>query len=104
VTRNKRSGTATVALHVPAAGALELAGKGVGARWTGRSTGASASRTTVNAAGSVKLKLKAKGNAKRKLNNTGRAKLRLTVTYTPSDLRVGPSTKSKRIKLVKRLR
>jgi plastocyanin len=104
VTRNRRNGTATVALHVPAAGSLELAGKSVGARWTGRSTGASASRTTVNAAGSVKLKLKAKGKAKRKLNNTGRAKLRLTVTYTPSDLRVGPNTKSKRIKLVKRLR
>jgi hypothetical protein len=52
----------------------------------------------------VKLKLKAKGHARRKLNNTGRAKLRLTVTYTPSDLRVGPNTKSKRIKLVKRLR
>jgi plastocyanin len=104
VTRNKRSGTATVALHVPAAGTLEIAGKSVGARWTGRSTGASASRTTVNAAGSVKLKLKAKGHARRKLNDTGRTKLRLTVTYTPSDLRVAPNTKSKRIKLVKRLR
>jgi plastocyanin len=104
VSRNKRTGTATVALHVPAAGTLELAGKSVSARWTGRSTGASASRTTVSAPGSVKLKLKAKGNARLKLNNTGRARLRLTVTYTPSDLRVGPNTKSKRIKLVKRLR
>jgi plastocyanin len=104
VTRNKSAGTATVALHVPAAGTLEIAGKSVSARWTGRSTGASASRTTVAAPGSVKLKLKAKGNAKLKLNNTGRARLRLTVTYTPSDLRVGPNTKSKRIKLVKRLR
>jgi plastocyanin len=104
VTRNKRTGTATVALHVPAAGTLEIAGKSVSARWTGRSTGASASRTTISAPGSVKLKLKAKGNARLKLNNTGRARLRLTVTYTPSDLRVGPNTKSKRIKLVKRLR
>jgi plastocyanin len=104
VTRNRRNGTATVALHVPAAGTLETAGKGVSARWTGRTTGASASTTTVSAPGSVKLKLKAKGNARLKLNNTGRARLRLTVTYTPSDLRVGPNTKSKRIKLVKRLR
>jgi plastocyanin len=103
VTRNKRNGTATVALHVPAAGTLEMAGKSISARWTGRSTGASASKTTVTAPGSVKLKLKAKGNARLKLNNTGRARLRLTVTYTPSDLRVGPNTKSKRIKLVKRL-
>jgi len=84
---------------VPGAGKLALSGKGLKAQ---RSTGFAAASRKVSAAGKVKLLIKAKGGKKRKLSRTGKLKVRAKVTFTP--INGDPNTKSKRTKLLKRLR
>jgi hypothetical protein len=79
-----------------------LRGKGlVRQRPTGAFRPARATAKTVSAAGRVRLLVKAKGKPKHKLNRTGKVKLTAKVTYTPTG--GDPNTKSKRIKLIKRL-
>ncbi len=101
VKRNKRKGTASLAVNVPGPGTLALTGKGVKTQRVGRAATAS---KTVTAAGTVKLLVKAKGKAKHKLNKTGKVKVKVSVTYTPTADIVGdPNTQTKRVKLVKKL-
>jgi hypothetical protein len=105
--RNKRKGTATLSVSVPGPGTLALTGKGVKTQRDARAAGASAS-LAVSGAGTVTLKIKPKGTVKKKLNKKGKAKVKVTVTYTPNGTSTGdligdPNTKSKRIKLIKRL-
>jgi hypothetical protein len=95
--RNKKKGTAKLPVTVPGAGNLTLTGKGVVNQ---RSASASASRA-VSAAGAVKLLVKSKGKKKRTLDRTGTVKVKAKVTYTPTG--GDPNTKSKRVKLIKRL-
>jgi hypothetical protein len=100
--RNKKTGTGTLAVNVPGPGTLSLTGKGLVKR---RSGGTYRSERTlakaVSAAGTVKLKIKAKGKAKKQLYRTGTVKVKAKVTYTPTG--GDPNTKSKRVKLIKRL-
>jgi len=96
--RNKKKGTATLAVNVPGPGTLALSGNGVKAA----SAGAVAA-TTVSAAGVVELPIRATGKKKKQLNKSGKAKLAVSVTYTPSgDLPGDPNTQSMRVKLLKR--
>jgi hypothetical protein len=100
--RNKRKGTATLTVIVPGPGTLMLRGKGlVKQRPAGASGAARAVAKAVSAAGKVKLRIKSKGRKQRKLNRTGKVKVKANVTYTPTG--GDPSTKTKRIKLIKRL-
>jgi DNA-binding beta-propeller fold protein YncE len=72
--RNKRKGTATLTVEVPAPGTVALAGKGL-------------KRASVEHAGfpgSETLRVKAKGKTKRKLRERGKRKVRPTITFTPS--------------------
>jgi uncharacterized delta-60 repeat protein len=90
VALNKRAGTAKLTVKVPGPGTLVLSGKTVVKQ-----------HAAPKRAGSPKLLVKAKGKAKRKLNSAGKVKVKVKVVYTP----VGGTvrTKTKTIKLVKRL-
>jgi len=91
-TRNKKKGTATLAVYVPNPG--ELSGSVNGANV------ASAGRAVVSKAvgpGNAQLLIKAKGKKKRKLNEKGKVKLNVAVTYTPTG--GDPSTQSLKVKL-----
>jgi hypothetical protein len=71
--RDKKKGTATLAINVPNAGELVLSGKDIRA----------ASRS-IPAAGETDLLVKAKGRAMRKLIKSGKAKVMPRITYTPT--------------------
>jgi hypothetical protein len=91
VTRNKNKGTATIAATVPNPGELTGSGKGVNAAVLSRK---------VRAPGRVRLLVKAKGKRKRRLNSTGKLTVRTEITYTPTG--GSASTRSAKVKLVKR--
>jgi hypothetical protein len=96
ITRNKRKGTATLAVNVPNPG--ELTGSGNGAKVT------SAGRAVISKAvspGNAQLLIKAKGRKKKKLNEKGKVKLNVAVSYTPTG--GDPSTQSVKVKLKKKL-
>jgi hypothetical protein len=93
VQRNKKNGTATLAVSVPNPGELALSGNGV------KAAGASAAQA-VPTAGEVSLLVRARGKKKRKLNETGKVKLNLDVTYTPTG--GDASAQSTKLKLKKR--
>jgi hypothetical protein len=97
--RNKRKGTAILAVNVSHPGTLNLSGKGVKSVRTTRGSGAVASKA-VAAAGTVKLLIRAKGQKKRTLNKTGKVKVKVNVTYTPTG--GSPNTRFKRVKLIKK--
>ncbi len=94
VTRNKKKGTASIAVDVPGPGELTASGKGV------KAAGAIAA-ATVGAAGQVQLPIRAKGAKKAKLNDTGKVKLNLGVTYTPTG--GAARTQASKLKLRKNL-
>lgn len=86
--RNKRKGTAKLAVEVPGPGTLGLAGKGL-----------RAASQEAGGAGEVELPVKAKGNRKRKLDDRGKLKLEAEVTFTPTG--GAPNTEATKVKLVK---
>jgi hypothetical protein len=91
VTRNKKNGTATLAVNVPNPGQLPLSGNGV------KSTGAA-----VSAPGTAQLLIRAKGRKKKKLNRKGKVKVVPNITYTPTG---GDSnSQSIKVKLKKKLK
>jgi hypothetical protein len=92
VKRNKKRGTAKLTVIVPGPGQLELA-KNRKVKPKGK---------RADSAGRTKLPIKPKRKAKKRLKRKGKAKVRAKVTYTP-DGGVA-NTKSKRVKLKKRLR
>jgi hypothetical protein len=96
LTRNKKKGTATLAVNVPNPGELTGSGQGVKVASTG---GAVISKSV--AAGPAQLLIKAKGKKKRKLNETGKVKVNPTITYTPTG--GNPSIQSTKVKLKKKL-
>jgi len=87
--RNKRKGTAILAVLVPGPGELALAGKGL-----------KASSATAAAAGEAKLTVKAAGKAKRKLRRKGKKVFEPGVTFTPTG--GAANTESTRVKLVRK--
>jgi hypothetical protein len=94
VTRNRKKGTANLALNLPNPGELTASGNGVKA-----ASGALTSKSV--GAGEAQLLIKAKGKKKRKLNETGKVKLNVAVTYTPTG--GDPSSQSVKVKLKKKL-
>jgi hypothetical protein len=94
VSKNKRRGTATLAVAVPCPGQLALSGKGL------KPSGATAAGAPARAAATVQLLIKPKGVKRRKLERAGRVKVKPKVTYTPTN--GAPTTASTKIKLVKR--
>jgi hypothetical protein len=89
--RNRRTGTATLALDLPNPGDVAVSGNGVKA--------ASARSAKSVSAGTVKLKIRAKGRKLGTLNRTGKVKLAPIITYTPTN--GSPSTESTKVKLKK---
>jgi hypothetical protein len=72
-TRNKRKGTATLAVNVPNSGELALSGKGI-----------QTAVKSVTAAGKTELLIKAKGKTVRKLRETGKVRVTPRITYIPT--------------------
>jgi hypothetical protein len=93
VERNKKKGTASVAVTVPNAGELVLSGNGV------KAAGGARASATATAPGEVKLTIRAQGKKKRKLAATGKVKLNATITYTPTG--GDPTSQSVKVKLRK---
>ena len=89
VAGKKSTGTATVSVNVPNAGALVVGGEGV-----------KRASQSVTAPGVVKLKIGAKGKKLRRLNRTGKVKVAVKVTFTPTG--GDPKVRSKRIRLQQR--
>jgi hypothetical protein len=88
--RNRKKGTATLAVTIPEPGALVASAKGV-------------KKATVRSAkgATVRIPLKAAGRGLKRLNKKGKLKFRLKVTYAP----VGgdPNTQQRRLRLDKKL-
>lgn len=94
---DKKKGTAVMSVEVPGPGELVLSGKGIkGEPGGARVRGA----RPVDAAGTVKLKVKPDGKTKKKLKKKGEAKVTAKVTFTPTG--GTPNTVTKKLKLVKK--
>jgi hypothetical protein len=89
LSRNKRRGTARLAVELPGPGELRLAGKGLVGR-----------RLSLGGPGGATLAIKAKGALARKLVRVGQVKLRAAITFTPSG--GDPRTLARSVKLIKR--
>jgi hypothetical protein len=74
VTKDRRSGVATIAVEVSGPGTLELAGKDVVAR-----------RVVVRAAGTLRVPVRVTGALRKQLIEARRAKVALAVTFTAAD-------------------
>lgn len=71
--RDKKTGTATLAVNLPNPGELVLSGDGI-----------RAAARSIPAAGATELLVKAKGKAMRKLRESGKSKVMPRLTYTPN--------------------
>jgi hypothetical protein len=90
LSRNRRKGTARLAVILPGPGTLALNGKGLVAK-----------HLMVQAAGTVKLAIKAKGAAEHRLIGKGKAKLKASISFQPSGQSAVAKTRA--IKLVRKL-
>lgn len=90
--RNKRKGTAKLAVHVPLPGRLELA----------RTRRVRSAELLADAAGVEKLPIEPRRWARRRLNGGRSARLKATVGFTPD--RGEPTSESTTVRLVKRKR
>jgi Glycine rich protein len=88
LSRNKRTGTATLTVDLPGPGRLSLAGKGLVRR-----------ERAVGGAGSIALPIKAKGAFGRRLARTGHLELMAKVTFAPRG--ADPNTRTRAVKLVR---
>jgi hypothetical protein len=93
VTRDRRAGTATLALRLPNPGVVTLTGKGLKTKRP--------SKTTF-AAGTVRFWIASSGKRRRALNRTGRALIPITTTFTPAGGE--PATQTLKVRLRKRVR
>jgi hypothetical protein len=82
ITKNRKKGTAAVAVTVPGPGSLTLSGQGVRAQTASRQ-GPRAAKT-VSLPGTASLTVKAKGRKRKKLTRTGRVGVAATITYLPT--------------------
>jgi hypothetical protein len=90
VDKNRKKGTAKLAVEVPQAGALEL-------DQTKKVKGATADAACN---GEVSLPVKARGKTKRKLKRKGKAKVKAKVTFEPTG--GDPTTHAEKVKLKKK--
>jgi hypothetical protein len=97
VSRNKRKGSARIAVTVPNPGSLTLSGGGSKPQQASEP----AATKSVAGPGTVQLTVKAKGKKKRKLNSKGRVKVKPTLTFTPTG--GTPATQSVKVKLKKKI-
>jgi hypothetical protein len=95
IARNRRKGTASIAVDLPNPGELVLSGKGVKRAITARGHVTKA----VAGPGTVMLRVKAKGRKLVKLNGTGRVKVKPKITFTP--IGGDPNTQQAKLKLKK---
>jgi hypothetical protein len=89
VTKNRKKGTAGLAVDVPGPGALALSGKDVRSQ-----------QSTASGAGTVALSVRASGKAKKKLAANGKASVKVSVVFTPTF--GDPNTQTIKVKLSKR--
>jgi hypothetical protein len=90
VTRNKKKGTAKVAVTVPNPGTLALSGGGA----QGQTASEPIATKAVSAPGTVSLLIKAKNKKKKaKLNSTGKVQVSPTITFTPTGGNAASQTK-----------
>jgi hypothetical protein len=89
VKRDEDRGTATLRIDLPGPGRLALSGEGI-----------KRVSEEAAAAGTEKLRIRPKRKVKRRLRNRGRAKVTAEVTFKPDG--GSPSTKTKRVKLIRR--
>jgi hypothetical protein len=87
--RNRKKGTAKLAVSLPGPGALSLSGKGV-------------VRQEKAGSGTMSLLVKAKGRNRRRLVRTGALKVKVTVTFTPSG--GDPASQGRTVKLLEKKR
>lgn len=87
VKRNKKKGTAKLAVNVPGEGSLKLA----------KSKKVKSASKQAQAEGSVTLRVKPTKKTKKKLTKKGSAKVAAAVTYTPTG--GDPNSKTKKLKL-----
>jgi hypothetical protein len=86
--RDRRRGTARLAVRVPGPGSLVLEGRQI-----------KPVRATPEAAGPVRLPIRPRRETRRRLNRKGTARVQLSVTFIPTN--GGPNTTLKRIELRK---
>jgi sugar lactone lactonase YvrE len=98
--RNKKRGTATLAVDLPGPGELALTGKGLVVQRPAAEDRRADPAYRAVSGGTVNLLIKAKGRKKRKLKHTGKVKVDPTVTFTPT--RGTPATQSRPLKLKKK--
>jgi hypothetical protein len=90
VKRNKKRGTAKLAVEVFGPGELELA----------KNRKLNGKQKSAASEGTVKLPIEPRRKAKKQLRRKGKAKVKAEVTFTPDG--GAPNTDDKKIKLVKR--
>jgi hypothetical protein len=93
LTRNKKKGTATLALNLPNPGELTVSGNGV------KAAGVAGASTAVSA-GATSLLIKATGKKRKSLKAKGKVKLTLVLAYTPTG--GDPTSQSVKVKLQKK--
>jgi hypothetical protein len=94
LTKNKKKGTAELAVSVPGPGEITVGGKGVKAAAAG---GLAQTSVAVSAKGEVKLPIRAKGKSKSTLLAVGKVKIKPTISYTPTG--GAPGVSSLKVKL-----
>jgi hypothetical protein len=94
VRKNKRRGTAKLAVKVPGPGKLQLA----------QTNEVKGSKQRADADGKAKLPVRPRGKAKKRLNRKGKAKVKAKVAYSPTggDPSIVGNTDTTTIKLIKR--
>jgi hypothetical protein len=97
VTRNKKKGSARVAVTVPNPGVLTLFGGGSKVQ---QASGRAATKA-VSAPGTFRLTVKAKGKKRKKLNSTGKVKVAPTISFLPTG--GTPTSQTVRVKLKKKI-
>jgi hypothetical protein len=97
ITRNKKKGSAKVAVTVPNPGVLTLFGGGSKVQ---QASGPTATKA-VSAAGTYKLTVKAKSKKRKKLNSKGKVKLAPSISFLPTGGTA--STQIFKVKLKKKL-
>jgi 6-phosphogluconolactonase len=98
--RLKRTGKGRLSLNLAGPGVVELAGKKIKQRKKHTAPGGGAARPAGLTAVDARLSVAPQGKAKRRLRTRGRARVKVDATFTPDN--GVASTKSKRLKLVRR--
>jgi YVTN family beta-propeller protein len=94
--RNRRAGTAILAVQVPESGRLTLTGRGVKKQ---RPASIARASKVAHHKGTVRLRIKAKGKARRKLTKTGKVRVKVKISFVGAN--GDRNTQTRKLKLVK---